>query len=428
MPKLTKTLVENLPKPDRQTFVWDTEVKGFGVKVFPTGAKTFVFQYRTPEGQTRRYTIGKLSDALTVDQARQIARTKLRDVLNGGDPQGEKQARRRAPTLGAVFDACLASAVFALKTPATKAADKGRIERHLRPLLGRVIAEKLSTDDVIRAKRAIAEGKTAADVKTGHRGRAIVTGGEGTARKAVILLRAICRWSTREGTPAGTAVAWDRVNIGRDCMRESIIEDADTYRRLFATLQTLEDQKRIRPAAADAIRFIALTGARRGEVISMRWGYVDLQAGRVVLPARAHKAGHLTGRPRIISLPAAAQAIIARQPLGAPDDYVFRPAKGEGGINLTKVWVKVRTEAGLPPDLGLHGLRHSVATHLAMSGASAVELMEVLGHRQMQTTMRYVHFAERARSTLAERAAAIALAGLEGRDMAEVVSLKRGQR
>lgn len=428
MPKLTKTLVESLPKPEKETFVWDTEIKGFGVKVFPTGAKTFVFQYRAPEGQTRRLTIGKLSDALTVDQARQIAKAKLREVLNGGDPQGEKQARRLAPTLGAVFDAYLASGVFAMKTPATKAADRGRIERHLRPLLGRLIAEKLTTDDVIRARRAIAEGKTATDVKTGYRGRAIVTGGEGTARKAVVLLRAICRWSTREGMPAGTAVAWDRVNIGRDGIRETIIEDADTYRRLFDTLQTLEDQKRIRPAAADAIRFIALTGARKGEAVGLRWRYVDLRTGRVVFPARAHKAGHLTGRPRIIALPAAAQAILARQPQGGADDLVFQPAKGDGVINLNKVWVKVRTEAGLSPELGLHGLRHSVATHLAMSGASAVELMEVLGHRQMQTTLRYLHFAERARSTLAERAAAVAMAGLEGRDKAEVVTIKRGRR
>jgi site-specific recombinase XerD len=85
----------------------------------------------------------------------------------------------------------------------------------------------------------------------------------------------------------------------------------------------------------------------------------------------------------------------------------------------------VRAEAGLPANLGLHGLRHSIATHLAVAGASAVELMETLGHKQISTTLRYIHFAESARSTLAERAAAVAMAGLNGTaDKADVVELK----
>jgi integrase len=76
--------------------------------------------------------------------------------------------------------------------------------------------------------------------------------------------------------------------------------------------------------------------------------------------------------------------------------------------------------------LGLHGLRHSIGTTLAMSGASAVELMELLGHKQIETTLRYVHFAERARSTLAERAAALATAGLKhDADEAAVLPMKK---
>ena len=89
----------------------------------------------------------------------------------------------------------------------------------------------------------------------------------------------------------------------------------------------------------------------------------------------------------------------------------------------------MRTEAKLPAKLGLHGLRHSVGTHLAMAGASAVELMETLGHRQISTTLRYVHFAENARSTLAERGAAVAMAGLNGQTKkAGVVKLRKGAR
>lgn len=429
MPKLTKEVVEKEQPGSDQRFIWDTELKGFGVKIFPTGAKTFVFQYRTPEGASKRFTIGKLSDSLTVEQARKIAKDRHRDVLNGLDPQGEKRARREAPTMGKVFDDYLASDAFKEKATTTRTVDAGRIERHLRPLLGTMFADKLSTNEVKRAKKAIVEGKTVARIKTRDRGLARVTGGEGTAKKAVNLLRAVCKWSTREGTPAGTAVDWSSIKLVRDGQREAIIEDAAAYGRLFTTLQTMEDQKRIRPAVADALRLIALTGARRGEVAGLRWGYVDLKTGRIVLPAQAHKTGHGTGMAKVIALPAQAQAIIARQPQGEPDTYVFKPAKGQGPVALTKPWRDIRVEAGLPENIGLHGLRHSVGSHLAMSGASLAEVMTQLGHADPKTSLRYIHFAEASRSTLAERAAAVAVAGLEGKvDRADVVELKRGRK
>ena len=88
--------------------------------------------------------------------------------------------------------------------------------------------------------------------------------------------------------------------------------------------------------------------------------------------------------------------------------------KGTGTLSLGPAWPAVRTDAKLPPDLGLHGLRHSIGSQLAMAGASNVELMEALGHKQVSTTLRYIHFAEQARSTLAERAASVAMAGLKG--------------
>jgi integrase len=426
MPRLTKTVVQK-EKPDaRQRFIWDTELKGFGLKIFPSGVKTFVFQYRSPEGKSKRFTIGKLSDALTVEQARQVARDRIRDVANGRDPQGEKRARRQAPTLAQVFEDYLVSDAFMEKAASTRAVDTGRINHHLLPLLGTVSADKLTTKEVREAHKAIVNGKTAVTIKTKARGLARVGGGEGTAKKAILMLRAICKWSTKEGTPAGTAVDWSSVKLSRDGMRETIIEDADAYGRLFRTLDQMQNEKRIRPAVADAFRLIALTGARRGEVTGLLWRYVDLKNGQIVLPPHAHKTGHGTSKPKAIALLAHAQAIIARQPRGELDQYVFRPSKGIGPLALSKPWRQVREEAGLPEDIGLHGLRHSVGSHLAMAGASLMEVMIQLGHKQASTSMRYIHFAENARSTLAERAAAVALAGMEGKpELAEVVPLRK---
>lgn len=425
MPKLTKSLVENEQPGTTQRFIWDTETKGFGVKIFVSGAKSFVFQYRSPEGQTKRLTIGKLSDSLTVDQARQIAKDRLRDVLNGRDPQQEKKTQKDAPTLSKVLDEYILDDVFKEKASSTQGSDLGRINRHLRPLLGKLIADKLTTNDVKRAVKAITEGATAKTVKTKARGVSNVQGGAGTARKAFQLLRAICKWSTKEGMPAGTNVDWSSVRLTQDGQRETIIESSDDYRRLFETLQKMEDEKRIRSPVADAIRLIAMTGARRGEVAGMRWRHVDLRSGIVTLTSTEHKTGHRSGKAKIIALPAAAQIIIQRQPTGEPDDFVFRPYKGTGAISLNKPWRDIRAEAQLPDDLGLHGLRHSVASHLAMAGASTAELMAQLGHKQATTTARYIHFAEAARSTLAERAASMAVAGMEGKEKAEVIPMKR---
>src|SRR5262249_11909060 len=156
----------------------------------------------------------------------------------------------------------------------------------------------------------------------------------------------------------------------------------------------------------DAIRIIAVTGARRSEITKLRWRHVDLKRGLLVLPPVMHKTGRKTGKPRTIALPAFAQDIIARQPQGEPDNFVFASSKDGAPITLAAQWRKVRAEAGLPENFGLHGLRHSLATLLAVGGAQAPEIMTSLGHRQLSTTQKYLHFADRARAALAERAAA----------------------
>lgn len=427
MPKLIKKTVDLAQPSDKERFIWDTELKGFGLKVFSSGSKTFVFQYRTQEGKTKRLTIGKYSDSLTTDQARKLAKDKAHEVHAGRDPQGEKKARRDSLTINELLDMYVQSEKFAGNAETTRATDRGRIDRHLRPLLGKEFVDKLTDDQVMKAHRAIKEGKTAARVKTIARGLAKVTGGEGTANKSILLLSAAYSWAMKERLAKGNPAS--KMHFGNSGVRDTIIKDADDYSRLFATLQKMEDEKRIRQAAADAIRFIALTGARRGEVTGLLRQWVDLKSGLITLPPKAHKAGHKTGKPRIIALPSEAQAIIARQPEGAPDSRVFRPAKGTGPLSLGKVWPVLRTEANLPSNLGLHGLRHSIGTHLAMAGASAVELMETLGHKQITTTLRYIHFAEQARSTLAERAASVAIAGMtESKKDGNVLPLKKSKK
>lgn len=424
MPKLTKTIVDAEQPGDKPRFVWDSDLKGFGLKIFTSGTKTFVFQYRSPEGRTRRFTIGKYSEALTPDKARQLAKDHAHEVYKGHDPMGEKKLRRNALTVAEMLDLYMKSERFASNALTTQSVDRGRINRHLIPLLGNEFVDRLTADQVAKAHRAVKEGKTAARIKTKARGLAKVKGGEGAANKCVLLLSTAYSWAIKNKLAKSNPAS--EIKCSGSGERNTIMDNADDYGRLFTTLQTMEDQKRIRAAAADCIRFIALTGVRRGEATGLRWQWVDRKSGLITLPPKAHKAGHRTGRPRIIAMPAEAQAIIARQPQGEPDSYVFHPAKGSGQLSIGTVWPKVRAEAKLPGNLGLHGLRHSIGTHLAMAGASAVELMEVLGHKQISTTLRYVHFVERTRSTLAERAASVAVAGLKGQtEKAAVLPIKK---
>ena len=240
---------------------------------------------------------------------------------------------------------------------------------------------------------AIRDGKTAVDVKTGKRGRARVRGGEGAAKMAIIILGIVFNWAIRARMM--TENPCRHVKVGSFGIRETILDGASDYARLFQTLDRMEAELRIRRTVADAIRVIALTGCRRGEIAGLRWSYVDLKQGRLVFPPSAHKTGRKTGKARVVGLPTAAQAIIARQPFTTADSFVFAPARGEGGaIELSHAWTKVRAEANLPEAIGLHGLRHSLASHMAMNGAQASEIMTALGHRQLSTAQKYIHWAE----------------------------------
>ena len=425
MPKINKRTVDATKAKPERFMLWDDDIAGFGLLVLPTGVRSYVYKYRPLEGGRRQITIGKVG-TLTPAQARQRAEDFREAVRNGGDPLGQKKALAEAPTVGELLDAYLSSQAFADKAASTQATDRGRVERHLRPLLGRRRVQSLTRDDIKKTLSAIRNGKTAADIKTGPRGLARVRGGPGTAKAAIDLLRAIFNWAHEEGL-IKTTNPCDGVKTGSTGTRSTILEDDVAYARLFQTLDIMEEEQRIRAPVADAIRLIALTGCRRGEAAGLRWRHVDLKTGRIAYPPGEHKTGRATGKSRVIALPEAAQAIIARQPIGEADDFVFTPARGNGAVVLSRVWRKVRAEAELPDTIGLHGLRHSLASHLAMGGAQTAEIMTALGHRQMSTAQRYVHWAEDARSSLAEKAAQTALAGMAkaGNASADAAKLRR---
>ncbi len=241
--------------------------------------------------------------------------------------------------------------------------------------------------------------------KTGPRGKARVTGGEAAARDSLTLLKAVLAWAVDEGLAKANAASG--VKVGAHRKRETYLEDTEAYGRLFATLERLEAEHRVRGPVADCVRVIALTGARKSEIAALRWRHIDLAAGKITLPPEGHKSGRATGKERVIHLPDVALEIVARQGRGLTDAFVFRSAKPGAVLDLRKPWRLVRTEAGLPEGFGLHGLRHSLASHMALGGAEAAQIMHAMGHNQLNTVQRYLHAADAARQELANRAARI---------------------
>lgn len=276
--KLTKRAIDNLkPLPLRDLYVWDEDVAGFGLRVKPSGVRSFMIQYRNETGVSRRITVGKYG-VLTADEARKLAKARLAEAAKGDDPAEKRLEGRRAMTVRQLCRAYLEAAGKEQiigkggrpKKPSTLYTDRGRIERHILPLLGSRAVRDLKTPDITRFMRDIASGKTAVDVKTGFRGRAIVEGGTGTATRTTGLLGGILSFAVSEGIiPFNPARG---VNRPADKRRE-IRLSADQYRALG---RTLEQSSHKNQAVVLGVRLLALTGCRRGEVERLRWDEVDL--------------------------------------------------------------------------------------------------------------------------------------------------------
>jgi hypothetical protein len=206
MGKLTKRTVDALRPGDHDRFIWDDELPGFGMRVYPSGAKIYLCQWKR-NGRSRRLVLGR-HGVVTCDEARKAALAALAAVHRGEDPAEERERHKRDLTVAELCDRWLAAgcprarpsrygSIF-LK-PGSAAIYRSAIERHIKPLLGRCKLGTLRPSDLLRFQSDVASGKTAVVEKTGPRGLARVSGGRGVAGRCTAYLAAMLSWAARQG-------------------------------------------------------------------------------------------------------------------------------------------------------------------------------------------------------------------------------------
>lgn len=422
--KLTKRTLDSIkPKPTHDVFLWDDEVPGFGLRIKSSGVRSFIVQYRNGSGVSRRMTLGKFG-VLTPDEARKMAKHTLAEVARGADPAARRAQDRDAMTVRQLCRIYLEAAEKGLilgkgkrpKKESTLYIDRGRIERHILPLLGSRRVRDLTTPDILRFMRDVTTGKTADDVKTGFRGRAIIEGGAGTASRTVGLLGGILSFAVSEGVIVSNPVRG--VKRPADNRRE-IRLTAEQYRALGKAVAAA-DAGGENPSAVLAIRLLALTGCRRGEIERLQWDEVDL-------PGRCLRFSDSKEGKSIRPLGADAGRLLAK--LTNDSRYVLPGnAPDKPFVGLPKAWPRIVGKASLP-DLTPHGLRHAFASVAVDLGYSEPTIAALLGHGTHSITGRYLHHLDSALLAAADKVAGEIAAMMAGqRTSVKIVPLRPKRR
>ena len=386
--------------------MWDSAVPGFGVRRQRSEAISYVLLYRTSDGRSRRFTIGRHGAPWTPDTARDEARRLLGQVAAGNDPSTAKRSKRAGETVGDLCTAYLQAAESGTlltrrrvaKKPSTLATDRSRIDAHIRPLLGSMKVPAVTREDVERFMNAVAAGETRVRKKVG-KNLSNVRGGRGASSRTVGLLGAIFTYAVRQRLrPDNPVQGVVRHADGRKERRladseyaafaAGLVEAAEPRPRKTPRKAGLEVKASIWPPALAVARFLALTGWRSGEALGLRWGHVDLERRTVRLPDT--KTG-LSVRP----LSRAARNILAAQTMGGVGDLVFPASRGLGIMSgFPSLFARIVRAGKLPADVTPHVLRHSFASLANDLDFSEPTIAALIGHRGRSMTSRYVHAAD----------------------------------
>ena len=364
MPKLTKRIIDAIEPQATEFFLWDEGIPGFGLRVMPSGRKSFVVQFRAGR-RARRMSLGP-STVLTCDQARTRAITIIAAVKNGDDPAAERDAKRNAAKVRELAERFDREHIAVRLKASTAKEYRGTLKRFILPALGRLAVPEITRADVAKFHHDLRHIPYQA-----NRCLEVVSKMFGLAEM----------WGLR---PDGSN---PRKHIRKypEEKRERFLSAAE-LRRIGEVLREMESERIELPSAILAARLLFLTGCRLGEIMTLKWDYIDFDECALRLPDSK------TGKKVVhIGFPAVEYLRSAHHIDGNPW-VITGTLPGKPFSDLQPFWQRVRARAGVK-DVRIHDLRHTFASTAVASGQGLPMIGKLLGHKQVQTTARYAHLA-----------------------------------
>ena len=361
MPKITKRTVDALKSHERERVVWDNDLKGFGVRVHPSGRKVFIVKTRYG-GRVIKMTIGP-HGAVSPAYARVRAAEIITDARAGKNPAGRRSS---APTMRDLGKRFLKDYVSEYCKPSTAQEYRRSVELFINPRIGNRRVPDVQRSDIAALHHDMRDTPYQANRTLG-------------VLSKIFNLAEL--WELR---PDGSNPC-RHVKRFKEEKRERFLSDEE-YQRLGAALREIEQEGSETGSAIAAIRLLMLTGCRLSEIQRLRWEHVDLEAGELRL--RETKTG-----AKVVHLGDPAIAVL--RALDRPEDNPWAIAGRKPGSHLTDLqhpWRRIRARAGLD-DVRIHDLRHSFASGGLLVGEGLPMIGKLLGHTQVQTTARYAHLA-----------------------------------
>ena len=372
---LSGRFVEGLRPGARDIVLWDAALPGFGVRVYPSGRKVYVAQARAG-GAPRRVTLGAHGE-IGPAEARARAEAAIRRI--------KRDRARGAPRVADLAERYMAGHVAANCNEHTASIYRGALENHILPALGALPLAAIGREEVAALHRALGDTPRAAN-------------------RALAILRKMFALAEDWGMAPEGSNPCIGVRKYRERRRERFLSPAE-YRRLGAALEEAGEEGWASGSTVAALRLLALTGCRLGEILSLRWDDIDRAAGELRL--RDGKTG-----ARMVPLTPTAEAVLAGIPRLAGNPWVIAGRRPRSRLNsITAEWYRIRARAGLA-DVRIHDLRHSYATRALSAGESLAMIGRLLGHADIASTLRYAHLAAGA-----ERASAARVGGSIGADI-----------
>ncbi len=375
--KLTKRVVESAKPGKTDSVFWDRQLSGFGCKITPKGKRAYLLYYRTLDGRQRRPALG-VHGKITCDQARTKAQQWLARVAMGEDPSEDLREARTKPTVREFSERYLKEHARPKKKPSSVKSDISNLNNHVLPALGKKRLDLVTRADIQRLHAKMVDRPGAANHVMGLLGK---------------MFNLAEKWGLRsDGTnPCRHIEKYPRRKMERYL---SPVE----FGRLARVLNEAEKDGSIFIGAIRSIRLLIFTGCRLGEILSLKWDYIDFENKRVNL------ADSKTGK-KTVYLSGPAIEVLNSIPRVRDNPHVLVGRFERGHITrMGHQWEKIRKRADLH-DVRMHDLRHSYASVAANLGESLPMIGKLLGHTQAQTTARYAHLAADPIKEAAERIA-----------------------